>query len=575
MLGGVVYVGLGVLVWWHLWAGGIGGSLPSGSLDSAQDVWWLAWTPHALGHGANPFFTRSMYFPAGVNVLANTSFPLLGLVLSPVTVTAGPLAAMSVAVVLAPAADAFVAFAVLRRYAAWAPAAFAGGLLYGFGPFVATDLRYGHLNLTVLVVPPLALLVLDRILVRRTGSPWRAGGWLATLVIGQFFLSEELLALGVVVGAGSTVVVVAARGRQWRRGLDYTVKALGTAVVASAAVLAYPTWWYVRGPRHISGAVWGNMSRFAASLASFVQPHGQVPGVNFVSGGNGDFLGVPLLVVLVLGLALWWRDRLLRFAVAMVVLCAVLAMGDTLHVRNPGTGVPLPAWPLLHLPLLSSAVPSRFGAYLDLFGALALTLVVDHVHRRPRLGAARATTPTRAVRVAPWLGAGAVAAAAMLPAAGVPRWPYPAHRVTEPPVLRALAALPAGTVVREYPLASGTDADGLAWQAQSGMPYAVTAGYAITPRRGGRATVSAPPDAMNLVFAAASFGKLDAPRSASLTAVVRAHAFDDKVEAVAVVLPSTGGSALIHLLTMALGPATRSSASGALWLAPGRPADAP
>ncbi|HAM02369.1 MAG TPA: hypothetical protein DCQ30_09135 [Acidimicrobiaceae bacterium] len=579
----LVYVGLGALVWWHLWAGGMGGSLPSGSLDPAQDVWWLAWIPHALGQAANPFFTRSMYFPAGVNVLANTSFPLLGLVLSPVTVTAGPLAAMSVAVVLAPAADAFVAFWVLRRYVTWTPAAFVGGMFYGFGPFVATDLRYGHLNLTALVVPPLALVVLDRILVRRTGSPWRAGTWLAVLVIAQFFLSEEVLALGGVVGVLSMVVVLGARGRQWRRGLDYVAKALGTTVVVSAAVLAYPTWWYVRGPRHTSGAVWGDMSRFAASLASFVQPHGQVPGVNFVSGGNGDFLGVPLLVVLVLGAALWWSDRLLRFAMAMVVLCAVLAMGDTLHVRHEATGLPLPAWPLLHLPLLSSAAPSRFGAYLDLFAALALALVVGHVHRHLRLVSATLTrhatfrpgAAARASRMAPWLGAGAVAAAAVLPAAGVPRWPYPAHRVVEPGVLRSLAALPEGTVVREYPLASGTHADGLAWQAQSGMAYGVTAGYAITPGRGGGATVSAPPDAMNLVFAAASLGTLDARRSASLTAVVRAHAFDDKVGAVAVVLPSAGGPALIHLLTTALGPPARSYPSGALWLASPGPAGAP
>lgn len=571
-----LYVGLAVLVWWHVWAGGVGGSLPSGSLDPAQDVWWLAWVPHALGHGANPLFTRSMFFPAGVNVLANTSFPLLGLLLAPITVTAGPLAAMSVAVVLVPAADAFVAYAVLRRYTSWAPAAFAGGLLYGFGPFVATDLRYGHLNLTALVVPPLALVVLDRILVRQTGSPWRAGVCLAALVIAQFFLSEEVLALGVVVAGTATIVVVAARGRQWRRGLDYTLKALGSAVALSAVVLAYPTWWYARGPRHISGAVWGNMSGFAASLASFVQPHGQVPGVNFVSGGNGDFLGVPLLIVLVSGLALWWEDGVLRLAVGMAALCALLALGDTLHVRNAATAVPLPAWPLLHLPFLSSAAPSRFGVYLDLFCALALALVVDHVRRHLRLqqlasgplASLRRLTAGRAARAVPWTCAGAVAAAALLPAAGVPRWPYPVHRLAEPGVLRAVAALAPGTVVREYPLASGTDADGLAWQAQSGLSYAVTAGYAITPRRGGRATVTAPPDAMNLVFATASLGRLDARRSASLTAVVRAHAFDNHVGALVVVLPSTGGTSLVHLLESALGPPIGSSPSGAVWLAP-------
>jgi hypothetical protein len=573
-----LYLTLAAFLWWHLWDGGVGGALASGSLDPGQDVWWLAWLPHALGAGVNPFFTRSMYFPAGVNVLANTSFVLLALVLAPITVTAGPLASFAVAVVLAPAADAFVAFAVLRRYVRWAPAAFAGGLLYGFGPFVASDLRYGHLNLTTAVVPPLALLALDRILVRRTGSPWRAGAWLGAAAVAEFFISQELLALGVVVAAVATVAVLASRGRRWRRGIDYTLKALGTAVGLSALLLAYPTWWYTRGPRHISGAVWGDMSGFAASLSSFVQPHGQLPGVNFISGGNGDFLGVPLLVVLGVGLWRWWHDRHLRLAVLMVVLCAVLALGDTLHVRHATTGIPLPAWPLLHLPLLSSAAPSRFGAYLGLFAALGLALVVDHV--RFDLGAGPGpgpVLPAPGSEPARWRGrlggalaAGGVAAAALVPAAGVPRWPYPAHRLVEPGVLRAVAALAPGTVVREYPLASGTDDDGLAWQAQSGLSYAVTAGYAITPRRGGEATIAAPPDAMTLVFATAAFGRLDARRAAALTAVVRQHAFDDGAGAVAVVLPSTEGHELIRLLTDALGRPARSGASGALWLAPGR-----
>lgn len=560
-MAGLVYLGLGVLLWWHLWGDGAGHSLASGSLDAAADVWWLAWVPHALAHGDNPFFTRAMYYPAGVNLLANTSFLLVGLVLSPLTAAAGPLASFLVAVVLAPAADALAAYAALRRYVSWAPAAFAGGLLYGFGPFVGADLRYGHLNLTVLVVPPLALIVLDRILVRRTGSPWWAGLWLALCVVAEFFVSVEVLALGVVVAVGATVVVLAARGRAWRDGLSYSATAIGLAVVLSAAALAYPMWWYLRGPRHFVGSVWGDMTGYAASLASFVQPHGELTGVRFISGGNGDFLGAPLLAVLVAGLWAFRNDRVLRFALAMTGLCATLALGAELHVGQRSNGVPMPAWLIVHLPLLSSAAASRFGAYLDLFAGLGLALVVGHVHRELRNHGGR-----RAVAA---LAGAAVAAAGTVSCALVPPWPYAAHRLVEPAVLADLSALPPGTAVREYPLASGTDGDGLAWQAQDGLRYGVTAGDAIVPGDGGQATIAAPPDAMDLVFAAAASGQLDAAKVRSLVPVVRRHAFDDDVGAVVVVTPSADGSQLAGLLRAALGTPAATGGSGALWLRPG------
>ena len=44
--------------------------------------WFLAWTPFALLHGHNPFFTNYIDFPVGVNLAANTSVPLLGLLAS-------------------------------------------------------------------------------------------------------------------------------------------------------------------------------------------------------------------------------------------------------------------------------------------------------------------------------------------------------------------------------------------------------------------------------------------------------------------------------------------------------------
>ena len=64
--------------------------LGAGAGDPAQMSWFLAWTPFALGHGLNPFFTNYIDYPLGVNLASNTSVPLLGLLAAPVTLRAGP-----------------------------------------------------------------------------------------------------------------------------------------------------------------------------------------------------------------------------------------------------------------------------------------------------------------------------------------------------------------------------------------------------------------------------------------------------------------------------------------------------
>ena len=578
---GSVYLVLGVAVWWHAWSGGPGHAIATGSLDPGQNVWWLAWVPHALGQPTNPFFTRAMFWPDGVNVIANTSFLLIGLLLSPVTLLFGPVTAFTVAVTLAPAADALATFAAVRRYVSWAPAAFVGGLLYGFGPFVATDLRYGHLNLTALVFPPLLLLLLDRLLFRprrlfeHHATPWALVLATAGLLVAEFFVSTEMLALGVITAAVGVAVALLA----WRRHLVERGRTIAVSLIAalalSVAALAYPVWWYLAGPRHFTGAVWQDMARFSASLASFVRPHGQLFGTGFISGGNGDYLGIGLLLVLVIGLAICRHQPILRFAVGMAAVTALLSLGPSLHVGEHDTGIVLPAWPLLHLPLVDSVAPSRFGAFTDLFCALALAVVLDR-SRAALVGRAGGWAALRRssrggrswAGLAPTIVPAALAAAALVPLAVAQPWPYPVQQLRQPTVLRALARLPEGSVVREYPLVSGTNATGLVWQATAGLRYAATGGYAIAPGTDGRAAIQPPDDALGLVFAGIALDKVRPPYAPSLVDDVRIHAWDRHAVAIAVVRGDRHAADVASLLRQALGPPSLADASGWLWRRP-------
>ena len=201
-----------------------------------------------------------MFHPGGINLLAQTSVEGLSLPLVPVTWIWGPVASLNVASTLAPALTAFFAFVVIRRWAPWTPAAFVGGLLYGFSPFVLTSLAFGHLMTAALMLLPLILAVLDEILIRQRHSWVWSGVALGLLVFGQFFLSSELLALCAVLVVICLVVLVATplvlRPAEVRRLVPHAAKGLGVGFVVSVVLLAWPVWFALAGPAHLSGLVW-------------------------------------------------------------------------------------------------------------------------------------------------------------------------------------------------------------------------------------------------------------------------------------------------------------------------------
>lgn len=376
----VVYLALAVIAWWHVWTGGPSFTMAGGSADPAQEVWFLAWALHAVERADNPFVTHALYAPAGVNLLANTSILALGVLLSPVTALFGPIVAFNVAVTLAPAASSLAAFFAIRRYAGWNPAAFAGGLCYGFGPFVATDLRFGHLNLTFMVVPPLVMLALDELFVRKRRSPVLAGVALGLLAVVQFFISTEVLALTAVISLAGVVALAVMHPHRALESPRRAVPGLLAGLLVAVALLSYPIWVAIVGPRHINGPVFGDLDSLTATITALVLPHGERFGVAFISGGNGAYLGVPLLLSLIVARWVYKRDASLRFAALMTVIAYLASLGATLHVTGANTHVPLPEWVLQHLPLLDSIIASRFGAYVDLFAGMVLAIALDRIH---------------------------------------------------------------------------------------------------------------------------------------------------------------------------------------------------
>lgn len=79
-------------------------------------MWYLRWTPYAVQHLTDPFFTAQLNAPFGLNAMWNTPIIALAVVASPVTLRFGPMVAYNMVITAAITPSSWCAFLALRRY---------------------------------------------------------------------------------------------------------------------------------------------------------------------------------------------------------------------------------------------------------------------------------------------------------------------------------------------------------------------------------------------------------------------------------------------------------------------------
>ena len=143
-----------------------------------------------------------------------------------------------------------------RRFVSWWAAAFVGGLLYGFSPYAVAE-GTGHLFLVFGAIPPLVVLILDRTIRTRTGSPWWGGAALGVCLAIEFYISTETFAsVMVVLGLAIAVLGVWALVTRLKLvGIGDIAKVALSGIVVVLALTSYGVWIAIAGPQHIVGPV--------------------------------------------------------------------------------------------------------------------------------------------------------------------------------------------------------------------------------------------------------------------------------------------------------------------------------
>ena len=292
------------------------------------------------------------------------------------------------------------------------------------------------------------------------------------LLFGQFFLSSELLAIAAVVVVVCLVALLAValvtNPSGLRARVPHAAAALGIGLGLGAVLLAWPVWFALEGPAHLPGLVWPNVGVIGGFIpSSFVTTgypsalHSFLP----LSGYEGPplasaaYIGWGFLAVMVVGLAVFWRDRRLWFFAFVFAVCVACSLGER-------RGQWEPAWIFTRIPLVQNVIEQRFMAIGYLAAAVLLAVIMERTYRA----------------VPDWrgaLGALAVSGVALAPTAVIfsERLPFTMQAVVLPRWYTEVApTLPPGRVLLTYPAPFSGIQSAMAWQSVLGMPFSLAGG---------------------------------------------------------------------------------------------------
>jgi len=420
----VVYLAAGVAATWPRATYPARHLLPE-TRDVSSYVWDLWWTAHQVVHLGNPFFTNHLAAPVGTQLGFDTTMPLAGLIMTPVTLLFGPSASFAVLTIISPGLACYVMYRVARLWLN-APGAIAAGALFGLSSMLDWQDWY-HLNIALgtLFLPmtlEAAVRLRRKVAVRQAGDASRPGlrqGVILGVVLGASVLVNQESAVLALLLAAVVLLPWLARHPSAARFRTMAAGAVIALIVASPQLIAMAQ-QVIAGGATVSAHVLAHTAKsYGVGLADLFAPSQRI-GSFGLSGlaattahsygriGEGmPMFGLVLSVLAVFGLVVCWRRRITWLSAALWLVCAWLALGAVLWVgRTPYvplgqvwngervSPVMLYTW-VMRVPGLSALREADRFALLGLLGATMLAgSAVDWIlarrHRWPAVAAVAA-----------------------------------------------------------------------------------------------------------------------------------------------------------------------------------------
>ncbi len=378
-----------MLVTWPV-AARIGTALPGVPGDVEAAVWELWWFRHALiGLHGDPGVIDVLYFPSGAYSPLPLAGPHSAAIGLPLLLVLTPLLVHNLQFLLSFALNGFCAYLLCLSLSRSRLAAFIGGVIYAFSPYILVNAIQGHLSLIQLQWLPLSALYLLRLLAKPTlGNAVLAGIFWALVsavhMTYAVYLGIFFPLLFMVYWAVSSPTAIFNRNFLLFFGLAGAVAFLFLAplylpILQQAVVTK-------GGHLQEFGTV-----RFSADLLGFFLPsphnpfYAKIGSLQALSSkASGETRGMHNTVTVFLGyfpillalLGFWAQRRRLQFWLVAAAVYGILALGPLLKVAGNlveysvdqrRSFVVLPYALLTGLPVIGlNRVPSRLDAVVTL-----------------------------------------------------------------------------------------------------------------------------------------------------------------------------------------------------------------
>ena len=337
--------------------------------DPTIIMWGLAWWPHALLHGLNPFFTNALLVPDRVALGGVITVPMAAFVTAPITLLFGPIVSYNLLMLASPMLAAFFAFLLCRYITRSFAASLVGGYIFGFSTYMLAQML-GHLHLVLVFPIPAAIHLTLRLIDRRIGE--RRFIILMALCLITLFLSSSELTLTFVALGAVALLISFALAPTAREQIIAAIKPILIAGVAAALVTSPFIYYGLKGnvefPLSDTGGgdavgffvptslIRLGRSYFAALAAATNNAHSLAECATYV--------GLPLALVVARYSITRWRMAATRILVVTLAVVVVLLFGGRLWIAGYPT-IPLP-WKLIDYSLVRNVVPSRLALYMFL-----------------------------------------------------------------------------------------------------------------------------------------------------------------------------------------------------------------
>jgi hypothetical protein len=332
------YLAAGVAATWPL-ASYLTGRLPA-SRDVAVYVWDMWWVAHQIIGLHNPWSTSYLAAPAGLQLGYHTLVPLLGAVMTPVTLAFGPSAAYNLLVIAVPGLACYAMYRVARLWLSTQTGAIAAGAFFGLSAMLTYQAWY-HLNIAYgTVFLPLTLEAAVRL---RRGPTIGRGVVLGVVLGASALVNQESAVMALILAALAVVPWLA--GTRTRAAAAVRLRAVAAAGLAGVLVASPQLVAMIQQARaggNATSAASLGYTTWVANLPSLFAPSPRLAdegliGLGHIYTSQARFetlntFGVVLSLLAVLGLLASWRRRSAWLLLLLWLGGAALALGPVLYV---------------------------------------------------------------------------------------------------------------------------------------------------------------------------------------------------------------------------------------------------